>query len=151
MLKKRINRYVDRVVSYLPFLERRKARAVITAAIYARLDDITGSLKPTAHDLRLVLREMGHPRHLAEAYYHDFHVSIWTKLDFWKCMHRLIIAITMAALVLVAVGVVELVMGVGNMKGFMLGLSLSMIVVLYQMVVQPRIPQKEKTDHPYAI
>lgn len=151
MLKKRVNRYVDRVVRYLPLLERRRARAVITAAIYARLEDITGNMKPTSYDLRMVLREMGHPRHLAEAYYHDFHVSIWEKVDVWKCLHRLILVLTVAALALVVCGVFELVMGVGNMTGFMLGLSLAVVVVLYQMAVQPRVPTKENSNHHYAI
>lgn len=151
MLRRRVNRYVDRVVSYLPLLERRRARSVITSAIYARLDDITGNMKPTPHDLRMVLREMGHPKHLAEAYYRDFHVSVWDKLDIWKCIHRLVLVLTVAALVLVVFGVLELVMGVGNMGGFMLGLSLGVVVVFYQMVIQPRIPTKEKSNHHYAI
>lgn len=151
MLKKRVNRYVDRVVSYLPLLERRRARAVITAAIYARLEDITGNLKPTPHDLRMVLREMGQPRELAEAYYQDFHVSFLDKLDLWKCIHRLILILTGAALLLVVGGVLELVMGVGDMRGFILGLGLGMIVVFYQMIVQPRIPEKGKNNHHYAI
>lgn len=151
MLRRRVNRYVDRVVSYLPLLERRRARSVITSAIYARLDDITGNMKPTPHDLRMVLREMGHPKHLAEAYYCDFHVSVWDKLDIWKCIHRLVLVLTVVALVLVVFGVLELVMGVGNMGGFMLGLSLGVVVVFYQMVIQPRIPTKEKSNHHYAI
>lgn len=151
MLRRRVNRYVDRVVSYLPLLERRRARSVITSAIYARLDDITGNMKPTPHDLRMVLREMGHPKHLAEAYYRDFHVSVWDKLDIWKCIHRLVLVLTVVALVLVVFGVLELVMGVGNMGGFMLGLSLGVVVVFYQMVIQPRIPTKEKSNHHYAI
>ena len=151
MLKKRINRYVDRVVSYLPLLERRRARAVITSAIYARLHDITGDTKPTAHDLRMVLREMGHPRILADAYYDDFHRPMWKKLDLWKSLHRFITILTVAALILVAIGVLELVMGVGSMKGLVLGLALGMVVVFYQMLVQPRIPAKSETDNQYAI
>ena len=151
MLRKRVNKYVDRVVSYLPLLERRRARAVITSAIYARLHDITGDTKPTAHDLRLVLLEMGHPKTLADAYYDDFHTSWWKKLDLWKSLHRFITVLTVIALVLVAFGVLELVMGVGDMQGFVLGLTLGVVVVLYQMLIQPRIPVKGKADNQYAI
>lgn len=134
-----MNRYVDRVVSYLPLLDRRKARAVITSAIYARLDDITGGSRPTAYDLRQVLSEMGRPRMLADAYYNDFHKSLWKKPDLWKSLHRFITVLTIAALILVAIGLAELIMGVGSMSGFITGLSLGVIVVLYQMLISPRV------------
>lgn len=152
MLRKRIDKYVDRVVAYLPLLDRRKARAVITAAIYARLDDLTDGARPTSHDLRLVLTEMGHPRLLADAYYEDFHKSLWKKLakktDVWKFLHGFMMILTVAALVLVASGLVELIMGIGTMHGFAVGLVLGVIVVFYQMLIQPRVPLhvKEQFD-----
>lgn len=138
MLKKRVKRYVDRVVSYLPILERRKARVIITESIYARLDDLTSGMKPTRHDLHMVLREMGSPESLADAYYDDFHRPIWEKVDLWKFLHRFIHLLTILALVLVSIGMIELVMGAGNMQRMVVGLVLGMIVVFYQMLVQMR-------------
>lgn len=140
MLRKRINRYVDCVVHYLPLLERRRARTIITAAIYARIDDITSGGKPTVHEFRMVLKEMGTPQSLAEAYYDDFCRSGFKKPDLWKSLHRFINVLTVLALVLVTYGVIELVMGAGIMQGFVVGLVLGVIVVFYQMLVQSRTP-----------
>ena len=139
MLRKRVNRYVDRVVSCLPISERRRARRVITGAIYARLDDLTGGTRPTAHDLRLVLREMGKPESLADAYYDDFHRSIFKNIDLRKSLHRFFTVLMVAALLFVAVGIGELVTGAGNLLVLVWGGSLGVIVVLYQMLVQPRM------------
>ena len=140
MLRKRISRYVDSVVSYLPLMERRRARAVITSAIYARIDDITGGGKPTVHEFRLILKEMGTPQSLAEAYYQDFCKSSGKRPDLWKWMRRFINVLTALALILVVYGMIELMAGAGIIFGFVVGLSLSVIVVFYQMLVQPLAP-----------
>lgn len=140
MLRKRINRYVDCVVGYLPLLERRRARAIITSAIYARIDDITGGDKPTVHEFRMVLKEMGTPKSLAEVYYNDFCRSDRKRLDLWKFLHRFVNVITVLALILVVYGVIELMAGAGIISGFVFGLILGVIVVFYQVLVQPRAP-----------
>lgn len=142
MLRKRVDRYVDRVVSYLPILERRKARRVITGAIYARLDDLTGGMRPTAHDLRMVLREMGDPESLADAYYDDFHrsiLSVIANIDPRKSLHRFFTVLMVVALLFVTVGVVEMVAGTANFMVFVWGGIMGIVVVLYQMFVQPYV------------
>ena len=138
MLKKRVKRYVDRVVSYLPILERRKARAIITESIYARLDDLTMGMKPSRYDLRNVLSELGSPETLADAYYADFCRPFYEKMDLWRVLHRVIQVITVLALVLVGFGMADLVTGAGNLQGLMTGLVLAVIVVFYQMLMQMR-------------
>lgn len=140
VLRKRIDRYVDRVVGYLPILERRKARRVITGAIYARLDDLTGGTKPTGHDLRLVLREMGDPESLADAYYDDFHKSwlaMLLNIDLKKSLHGFFTVLMVIAFAFVSIGVVELVVGSANFMVFVWGGIMGIMVVLYQMFVQP--------------
>ena len=139
MLRKRIDRYVDRVVGYLPILERRKARRVITGAIYARLDDLTSGARPTAHDLRMVLREMGDPESLADAYYDDFHRSLLPNIDLRKSLHRFFTVLMVVALAFVVIGLIELVAGSANFMVFVLGGIMGIMVVLYQMFVQPYV------------
>lgn len=138
MLKKRVKRYVDQVVSYLPILERRKARAIITASIYARLEDLTMGKKPTRLDLRSVLYEMGTPESLADAYYEDFHVPFYERVDLWRVLEMMIRVIFAASLCLIVSGMCELVLGVQNLQGLMTGLVLGTVVVFYRMLMQMR-------------
>lgn len=138
MLKKKIKRYVDRVVSYLPILERRKARLIITESIYARLEDLTTGMRPTRQDLYSVLREMGSPESLADAYYEDFYRPLYKRIDIQKMLQGMLHGIMILALTLVVVGMVDLLMGAENMKGLMVGLILAVIAVFGKMIVQIR-------------
>lgn len=136
MLKKRIKRYVDQVVSYLPIFERKKARAIITSSIYARLDDLTMGMKPTRYDLRSVFVEMGAPEVVADAYYDDFYVPFYAKMDWRRMLQNLIRLMTVLSLVFVVFGLGGLILGTGSMRGLMAGLVLAVAVVFYQMLMQ---------------
>lgn len=146
MCKRMINRYVDKVLTYLPIRDRRKARKIITSMIYARLDDYTEGLRPLGRDVREVLRELGDPGELAYAYYAEFHRTL-PELNWEALRAKVIQVVTSVALILVIIGIAGLLLGSGNMTAIVVGTLLGVGVVFYRMVVLPT--GKEYTPRRY--
>ena len=135
MYRRIIDRYLKKVLEYLPVRDRRKARRIISGMIYEMLEEHTDREKPTAKEVREVLKELGTPGELAYAYYDEFHKPLKIHLDVKKIFQGLFRFITVLASILVAAGVISLVMGVGSMIYMVFGTALGVLVVLYQMVM----------------
>lgn len=137
MHNKMTKRYIDKVVEYLPLRDRRKARTVINGMIHMNLEEYTDGHRPTNSDVRAVLREMGRPRELANAYYEEFHQPLLRPFNIKKVLAWIMRMLSALALVLVSVGVVGLIFGTANMGCMVSGTILGVLVVLYQMAVAP--------------
>lgn len=137
MYRKITKRYIDRTVKYLPVRDRRKARTVIEGTILANLEDYTAGRRPTAGEVKLMLREMGRPRDVADAYYREFHKPLFFRLNIRKIFDWVMRLITVAAVLLVAVGVVGLILGADNTGCIVTGTILAIPVVFYQMAAAP--------------
>lgn len=137
MCKKIIRCYVDATLEYLPIRDRKKAKKMVTGLIYDRLEEYCEGQRPVVRDVRTVLQELGKPADLAYAYYDRFHKALFPNIE-WKILFRYFVrAVTVLALILVAVGVVDLVVGVGNIRFIIAGTLLGILVVLYQMIALP--------------
>lgn len=133
-----IRRYVREVLRYLPILDRRKARRIVTATIRERLEDYTDGHPPIKKDVKAVLRELGHPAKLAYAYYADFHTPMIKKPDLQVLSAQIIQFATVFAYVLVGVGICQLLAGGGNLVSLVLGVILAIMIKFYQVVVFAR-------------
>lgn len=135
MTRRIINRYLDKVLGYLPIRDRRKARKIILGMIYEVLAEHVDGEKPTPKEVRAALRELGTPHDLAYAYYAQFHKPLMLNFDIKKVVDGMFRFISVLALVLVAAGVISLAMGVGNTIYIVFGTALGVLVVLYQMIM----------------
>ncbi len=138
MIEKMIKKYVKEVIKYLPILDRRQARMIITATIYERLEEYTNGLRPIRRDVKAVLRELGAPAKVAYAYYDDFHVPFISRLNTKNILEHLMHFISVLALVLVVFGMVQLLMGSGNIGILVVGVVLGVVTMFYQVVNQVR-------------
>lgn len=134
MYRKIINRYLDKVLGYLPIRDRRRARKIIAGMIYEVLAEYADG-EPTSKEVRAALRELGAPHDLAYAYYAQFHKPLVVNFDIKKVVNGIFRFISVLALVLVAVGVISLAMGAGNTIYIVFGTVLGVLVVLYQMIM----------------
>lgn len=135
MYRKTINRYLDKVLKYLPIRDRRKARKIISDMIYGALEEQMDGKKPTPMEVRAVLRELGTPSKLAYAYYAEFHKPLMLNVNVKKILDVVFRFISALALVLVVAGVISLAVGGENTIYIVLGTVLGVLVVLYQMAV----------------
>lgn len=135
MHRKIINRYLDKVLEYLPIRDRRKARKIISDMIYEALEEHVDGKEPTPKEVRAILRELGTPGDLAYAYYAEFHKPLVLNFDVKKILNGVFRFISVLAFALVAAGVISLVVGDGNMIYIVFGTVLGVLVVLYQMAV----------------
>lgn len=138
MIDKMIKRYVNEVVKYLPILDRRQARMVITATIYERLEEYTNGLRPIRRDVKAVLRELGAPAKVAYAYYDDFHVPFRSRLNTKNMLEYMMRIISVLALVLVVLGMGQLLLGSSNIGILVAGVGFGIVTMFYQMISQVR-------------
>lgn len=137
-MERMIRRYVKEVLKYLPIRDRRKARAIITATIYERLEEYTDGFPPIKKDVKAVLRELGNPAKLAYVYYDDFHTPFFRMPDLTGISSQLIQIATILAFMLVAVSVVQLMLGGTNIVSMIVGTMLAVMTKFYQVVVLAR-------------
>lgn len=135
MYRRIINRYLDKVLKYLPIRDRRKARKIISDMIYEVLEDYIDGKVATPKEVREALRELGTPGDLAYAYYAEFHKPLTFQFDVKKILNGVFRFISVLAFVFVAAGVISLAMGRENTIYIVFGTILGVLVVLYQMAV----------------
>lgn len=134
-MEKMIQRYVREVLEYLPIRDRRKARKIVTETIYERLEEYTDGFPPIKKDVKIVLRELGHPAKLAYAYYNDFHTPFFRMPDLRSASEQMIQAATIIAFLLVGIGLIQLLTGGDNIVSMVLGTILAISTKFYQVIV----------------
>ena len=68
LIEKKINAYIHNVIVRLPLYARNGADQDLRDMIYEMLDDYAGDHEPDILDCRDVLRDLGSPAEMAEAY-----------------------------------------------------------------------------------
>ena len=68
LIEKKINTYIHNVIVRLPLYARNGADQDLRDMIYEMLDDYAGDHEPDILDCRDVLRDLGSPAEMAEAY-----------------------------------------------------------------------------------
>lgn len=137
-MERMIKRYVKEVLKYLPIRDRRKARAIITATIYERLEEYTDGLRPIKKDVKAVLRELGSPAKVAYAYYDDFHEPFFKMPDLSLLSEHVLQTATVLAFVLVGIGMVQLLTGGTSIVCLVLGTMLGILTQFHKVVGQVR-------------
>lgn len=138
MIDKMIKRYVKEVCEYLPILDRRQARQILTATIYERLNEYTNGLRPIRKDVKHVLREFGKPGKVARAYYRDFHIPFRERLNIKSIQEHMLQVISVLALLLVGIGIAQLLLGHSNIACLVIGAFIGVVVQFNQVVNQSR-------------
>ena len=71
MVGRIIDQYVDAVTQQLPIGVRKSVERKLKDTIYDKLDEYTNGQRAVSRDVRAVLREMGSPDEIANAYYEE--------------------------------------------------------------------------------
>lgn len=135
-MERLIKSYVKAVLKHLPILDRRKARAIITATIYERLEEYTDGLRPIRKDVKAVLREMGRPSAVARAYYEDFHKPLFRVPQWSEISEQAVQSAMILAYALVCLGLVQLLMGSGHAGCLVFGAVIGILTQFYTVVCQ---------------
>lgn len=135
-MERLIKSYVKAVLKYLPICDRRRARAIVTATIYERLEVYTDGLRPIRKDVKAVLREMGRPSAVARAYYEDFHKPLFRVPQWREISEQTVQSVMILAYALVCLGLVQLLMGGGHASCLIFGAVLGILAQFYTVVCQ---------------
>ncbi|MDO4804930.1 MAG: hypothetical protein Q4A32_08945 [Lachnospiraceae bacterium] len=132
MVSRIIDRYVDEVTQQLPIGVRKAAERSLKDVIYEKLDDYTDGQRAVTRDVRAVLREMGTPDELADAYYKEIaRRKKNKKRDAAQNLEEASSVVLGVSVMLVVLGLILLACGVtSNVFPILLGAVMALSVML---------------------
>lgn len=135
MVSRIVDQYVDAVTQQLPIAVRKSVERKMKDTIYEKLDDYTHGQRAVSRDVRAVLREMGSPDEIADAYYQEAarrkKIKAKEREQNMEDNTKVIFGVS---IMLVVLGLVLLVAGVtSNVFPILLGAILSLSVLLSKM------------------
>lgn len=132
MVSRIINRYVDEVTQQLPIGVRKAAENNLKDMIYEKLDDYTDGQRAVSRDVRAVLREIGTPDELADAYYKELaRQKRKRKRESVGNLEEASNVVLWVSILLVALGLILLACGVtSNVFPILLGAVMALSVML---------------------
>lgn len=144
MVSRMVNRYVEKVVDFLPFWAKSSARKDLKDTIYDMLHDYCGDEIPVGRDVRIILNELGTPESLANQYY-EYRAKLRKKrkFNYRKMIVFAETAVLIAAFILVMSGLLMLTFGLTkNMNMMAVGGVMALIIIFTRMLM----PLRETPD-----
>lgn len=147
MVGRIIDQYVDAVTQQLPIGVRKSVERKLKDTIYDKLDEYTNGQRAVSRDVRAVLREMGSPDEIVNAYYEEAaRRKKRTKKESDQNMEDASNVIFGVSVMLVILGMILLIAGVtSNVFPILLGSVLALSVMLSKMF-GPTIEQLDASN-----
>lgn len=135
MVSRIVDQYVDAVTQQLPIAVRKSVEQRMKDTIYEKLDEYTHGQRAVSRDVRAVLREMGSPDEIVNAYYEEAARRKKKKSrENEQNMEDALKIVWGVSIMLVVLGLILLIAGVtSNVFPILLGAVLALSVMLSKM------------------
>ncbi len=135
MVSRIVDQYVDAVTQQLPIAVRKSVERRMKDTIYEKLDEYTHGQRAVSRDVRAVLREMGSPDEIVNAYYEEAARRKKKKSrENEQNMEDALKIVWGVSIMLVVLGLILLIAGVtSNVFPILLGAVLALSVMLSKM------------------